>query len=512
MRLVFADHEPHLKPNPRRDHMSGVPELSYSVLDRHGGRVLAPGQVIRSAGRAAPRGTVYRFDQLLVSEQILADAESIRELTAAVARTGMLLEVAAAARAYEGQTYYRVPLLSSHGDYAAVDAWSLLQRLTHVASEGLPEGLIEGVRLEHLLTCEKGASPPGLGTGEPPIGSRDFSFRRKPVDMLVAMPGRTPKRHRFRIAVLDTGVPAQHPWFDVSDQSENMDTFVIVNHEFQARIGEHANSPAPPLDEPWDGPVHEPTLIGEIASHFGHGAFTAGILRQISPDAQVYSLRVAHSDGMAHEFEVTAALTHIAEQVEAFRSGDKDAVNVDQVLVPMGYVTEEPDDAFEGGLRDAVERLALLGIPIVAAAGNQASDRPFYPAALAAYRHAEPGAPVISVGALNLNRSIAVYSNEGPWIGCYATGTDLVSAFPIEAHGSRMPERRAKSYLWDRYRENPDAFDFSSGCAIWSGTSFAAAVASGFLCDAMEETEAYGSDAAGLAKRAHEAYRRLRRT
>jgi subtilisin family serine protease len=511
MRLVFADHEPHLKPNPRRDHMSGVPELSYSTLDRHGGRVLAPGQVVRTAGQSAPVGTIYRYDRLLVDESVIRDTEVRERLETAIRSTGMTLESQSASSIVSGQGSYRVPVLSTHGDQAAVDAWSLLQRLRTDSSEAsLPGDLLDKVRLEHLMICSKGG--PGVGSGEPSPGdSRTFGLGRIPVDMVNPMPDRKTVDQRLRVAVLDTGVPTKHPAFDVSDRSEGEDTFVVVDHAFQAKIGEHSDSPAIPLDDPWEGPIHEPTLIGEVASHYGHGTFMTGLLRQVSPDVQVYSLRVVHNDGLAYEHEVIAALHHVADQVEAARRGDPEAFGVDMIVLAMGYVDEDPEDRPGGWIGDAVKRLSALGIPVVAAAGNQSSDRPFYPAAFAAHSQPENAAPVLSVGALNPNQHVAMFSNEGPWVSCYATGAGLVSTYPCEAKGSRMPDRRAKSTILDRHRESHDPDDFSCGFAVWSGTSFAAPLAAAFLANAMAEsglTEV--EDATQASARAHEALKRLK--
>jgi len=511
MRLVFADHEPHLKPNPRRDHMSGVPELSYSTLDRHGGRVLAPGQVVRTAGQSAPVGTIYRYDRLLVDESVIHDSEVRARLEGAIQTTGMSLESQAARSIVPGQGSYRVPLMSAHGDQSAVDAWSLLQRLrTDSSDSSLPNELIAKVRLEHIMVSSKGG--PSAGTGEPPIGGPHLSsLGRIPVDMVNPMPVRKNLDRRLRVAILDSGVPCEHPAFDVSDRSERKDTFVVVDHAFQTKLGEHSDSPAPPLDDPWEGPVHEPTLVGEVASHFGHGTFITGLLRQMSPDVQVYSLRVVHNDGLSYEHEIIGALHHVAEQVEAARSGDDDAFAVDVVVLAMGYVDEASDDQPDGWMGSAVERLTKLGIPVVAAAGNQSTDRPFYPAAFAAYPQPENAAPILSVGALNPNLHIAMFSNEGPWVTCYATGAGLVSTFPLEAKGSRMPDRRAASSIRDRHRESHDPDDFSAGYAVWSGTSFAAPVAAAFLLNAIAESGVeLVEDSAKAAERAHVALARLK--
>jgi hypothetical protein len=511
MRLVFAENEPHLKPNPRRDHMSGVPELAYSTLDRHGGRVLAPGQVLRTAGQSSPVGTIYRYDRLLVDETVIHDDEARRLLEGAVRPTGMSLESRAASAIVTGQGPYRVPVVSSHGDQAGVDAWSLLQRLrTDTSDESLSAELLDKVRLEHLMICSKVG--PSTGTGEPPIGGPfNLSLGRIPVDLVAPMPERRKLDRRLRVAVLDTGVASSHPAFDISDRSEGKDTFVVVDHAFQTRLGEHNDSPAPPLDDPWDGPIHEPTLLGEVATHFGHGTFITGLLRQMSPDVQVYSLRVVHNDGLSYEHEIIGALHHVAEQVEASRGGDSEALAVDVVVLALGYVDEASDDQPGGWMGTAVERLTKLGIPVVAAAGNQSSDRPFYPAAFAAHEQPENAAPIVSVGALNPNLEIAMFSNEGPWVSCYATGAGLVSTYPCEAEGSREPERRAKSSMRNRFRESYDFDDFSSGFAVWSGTSFAAPVAAAYLLNAIAESGVEEvQDPVKAAERAHAALARLK--
>jgi hypothetical protein len=511
MRLVFAENEPHLKPNPRRDHMSGVPELAYSTLDRHGGRVLAPGQVLRTAGQSSPVGTIYRYDRLLVDETVIHDDEARRLLEGAVRPTGMSLESRAASAIVTGQGPYRVPVVSSHGDQAGVDAWSLLQRLrTDTSDESLSAELLDKVRLEHLMICSKVG--PSTGTGEPPIGGPfNLSLGRIPVDLVAPMPERRKLDRRLRVAVLDTGVASSHPAFDISDRSEGKDTFVVVDHAFQTRLGEHNDSPAPPLDDPWDGPIHEPTLLGEVATHFGHGTFITGLLRQMSPDVQVYSLRVVHNDGLSYEHEIIGALHHVAEQVEASRGGDSEAFAVDVVVLALGYVDEASDDQPGGWMGTAVERLTKLGIPVVAAAGNQSSDRPFYPAAFAAHEQPENAAPIVSVGALNPNLEIAMFSNEGPWVSCYATGAGLVSTYPCEAEGSREPERRAKSSMRNRFRESYDFDDFSSGFAVWSGTSFAAPVAAAYLLNAIAESGVEEvQDPVKAAERAHAALARLK--
>lgn len=484
MLLVFANEEPHLEPNRSRELMSGVPTLSPAALDRHSGRVLHPGQAIRAPGEPMPAGTVYRYDRLLVDSSVIQDEEARNRLEEAVASSGLRLECQSASLMVPSQGSWRVPVsLSGQGNPTTVDSWSLLQSLKTATNEGrLEADITDNIRLEHLMVCSKGS--PSISEAEPPNHGSLRSMGRIPVDTVNPMPLRRPMGRRIRVAILDTGVPRSHPCFDVSDRSEGEDTFVLVDHEFQRRFGEHADSHAEPLDTPWEGPIHEPTLIEEVASHFGHGTFMTGLLRQMSPDAQVYSLRIVHNDGLTYEHEMVGALHHVADQIEAARGGDREAVGVDMVVLAIGYVDEYPGDEPARWMSRAIDRLTALGVPVVAAAGNQSSDRPFYPAALAARPRPEDSAPVVSVAALNPNGNVAMFSNDGPWVSCFATGAGLVSTFPCEAQGSRMPARQSQSSI-DRYRESHDPDDFSAGYAVWSGTSFSAPIAAGFMVNEM---------------------------
>ncbi|WP_199038881.1 S8 family peptidase [Glycomyces salinus] len=488
MRLVFANEEPHLEPNPGRHLMDGVPELSPIALDRHGSRVLRPGDVVRAPEQPMPVGTIYRYDRLLVDESVVGDPDARGRLSDALRPNGLKLECQSARSIVAGQGSSRVPVtLSGRGGPATVDAWAVLQSVRSAVTQGrLEDEIAAKVGLEHLLVCSKNG--PSIGSPEPsPVGAHLSPLGRIPVDMVNPMPPRRLLDRRVKVAILDTGVPRQHPAFDVSDRTMREDTFVVVDHEFQEELAKHADSLAGPLKTPWEGPVHEPNLIKEIASHYGHGTFMTGLLRQMAPDVQVYSLRVVHNDGLSYEHEMIAALRHVANQVEAARGGDPQAVEADMVVVASGYVDEDPDDQPGRWLKAEVDRLTALGVPVVAAAGNQSSDRPFYPAAFAAHPQAEDSAPVVSVAALNSNRNVAMFSNDGTWVSCFATGAALVSTFPCDGKGSRMPDRQSMSSI-DRHRESHDPDDFSAGYAIWSGTSFAAPVAAAYLANEMADS------------------------
>jgi len=111
-----------------------------------------------------------------------------------------------------------------------------------------------------------------------------------------------------------------------------------------------------------------------------------------------------------------------------------------------------------------------------------------YPAAFSTPWQGGPpwkGVPVTSVGALNPNRSVAMFSNAGKWIMCHRPGAALMSCYPC-IDGSEQSSYK----LWvpeEGWRETVDPDDFSSGFAVWSGTSFAAPLFAGEVAQYLFE-------------------------
>lgn len=490
MRILFKQNRPgKVKPDSQRDRSSGVPQLSDRILDRHRARVLRPWDAPLAGGAPTPGGTVYRYPRLLLCDKLLKNRERMSELDAALAGVGCRID-RSRIPAQPSDRMYRAELRL--GDQAApgtVDAWRILQQVRNAVDGGrCDRDVLGGLHLEHLLVAARGGGP-SAGTPGPDGRRLGHAYpERMPVEVPVPMPARRPLealqgKRRPVIAVLDTGVAPTHPAFDVADRGDGTDAFVQVDQGLQQAIAFESDPEAPPLDEPWDSEMTDGSLVGDVSSHFGHGTFIAGLVRQLAPDAQVRSIRVMHNDGMVYEHECVHALSLLADEVERARDGDEDADPVDLVSISFGFVDEDPYDQPSGGLMRAIKRLAHLGVPVVAAGGNQATDRPFYPAALAAEDLGENAAPIIGVGALNPNGSVAMFSNDGDWLTCFATGAAVVSTFPIYGSGTRNPSRGG--LLGSRYRESYDFDDFSSGWALWSGTSFAAPVVASAIADRL---------------------------
>jgi serine protease len=299
-------------------------------------------------------------------------------------------------------------------------------------------------------------------------------FGRVPVHVLARQPrsrqgtgGRRPV-----VALLDTGI-GDHPWLGPPDPRLGGDGFWVDARELGWNPGPRA--PGRGSDRPGGGPG------GQLGAQEGHGTFSAGLIRQVAPDAQVLLMRLIHDDGTIYADHLLNALGWLHEQVAG-----EHPLPMDVVCLPMDFTPVLPGDAkVLSWLGTVLGALGHLGVLVVAAAGNDGRDHPTYPAAFAS-ADAPPETPLISVGALNPNgTSRAYYSNFGDWVTDWAVGTSVVSCFPA-VDGGANPE------LGPVDREQPpgesvDPDDFTGGFARWSGTSFAAAVIAGRLADALAQ-------------------------
>jgi subtilisin family serine protease len=130
----------------------------------------------------------------------------------------------------------------------------------------------------------------------------------------------------------------------------------------------------------------------------------------------------------------------------------------------------------------------------VAAAGNYATSRKFFPAAFTQSPPPPGQVPMISVGALNPNGSKALFSDGGRWVTAWAPGAAVVSTFPVDLNGSRSPELRMPAHPANEMppgvslppeREALDPDDYRGGFAIWSGTSFSAPLVAARITKAL---------------------------
>ncbi|MFD8389476.1 S8 family serine peptidase [Streptomyces sp. NPDC059680] len=243
-----------------------------------------------------------------------------------------------------------------------------------------------------------------------------------------------------------------------------------------------------------DAQTAETDADGVLRQYVGHGTFIAGILAAVAPSTDITVRGTLNDAGAILESEFGARLLEAVDQ-----GGWPDIISLS-----AGTTTGSGDgliglDAFMRELRD--QRTLL-----VAAAGNNASDTPFWPAAYAALP--EYADSVLSVGALRADGDgEACFSNHGPWVRVHAPGERLTSALTgfdtpvpyVYQHSTYDACRFGFDYpctcqfprhtgVLSEDREStgakPDQVMFD-GLAQWSGTSFATPVAAGLVAARM---------------------------
>ncbi len=234
---------------------------------------------------------------------------------------------------------------------------------------------------------------------------------------------------RARIAVIDTGYSEQ-----------------------AARDSEYGRLLAvEKISEPDDEVFGDDDLIRPYG---GHGtAATARLLAVSGTDQVTVQVRDALVGGAVDEVTIIEDLVAVLED------------GVDVISLQAGLYSRRGHSplAFDAFRRRVLSRHP--DVVIVAAAGNNGSDQPFWPAA---YEW------TTAVGALTQGGDARTgWSNFGYWVDLYATGENVVVPFPNGTY-EYIDESRAR---------------FTRGHALWSGTSFAAPVVAGLIARRMIERD-----------------------
>ncbi|WP_109508601.1 S8 family peptidase [Nocardioides speluncae] len=487
------------------------PLPSMDILSGYGAKILDPLQAVTLPGQAV-RNTAYVADRLLIPASVPDATWGLLQRAAAEQGYRLELDEADADRPLGVRRTRIVPA----GDRPTVppDAWTILQWARSLAA---PDELT-GVGLDHLLFASVGvigvpyhssrqpqqaaatpqpeaqppaapgdaASPPPAPAPTPPARDdaafasyvRQGSGGRQPVIWSGpaphrrsddSLPGRRPV-----VAILDNGC-GRHPWLDYT---------VRANLSLDGRpIGLTLAGFDPEISGDLIGPLDD--YSDAVA---GHGTFMAGLVRIACPDADILAIRVVNPDGVVVESDLIAALGDLAELVRRNSEGEPGGRPIDVLVLSMGYYHETPDAAADPALAWVLDELGRLGVIVVAAAGNDATTRPMYPAAFAPWatgdRTAYPDrVPLVSVGALNPDATDAWFSNGGPWVSAWAAGASVVSTMPDTFHGGLTPVSTSDNF--GRRRSTIDPDDYRCGFAVWSGTSFAAPTVAGRLADEL---------------------------
>ncbi len=185
---------------------------------------------------------------------------------------------------------------------------------------------------------------------------------------------------------------------------------------------------------PFDGHGHGTHVAGTIAQSTHNGYGVAGL----AFNAALMPLRVLNNQGYGNTADIAEAIRFAAD-------------NGAQVInLSLGGPT--PSRELDAAIRYAHAR----GVVIIAAAGNNGSRRPSYPAA---------SPHVIAVAATQFDRSTTFYSNYGPHISLAAPGGNT----QVDQNDDGRPD----GILQETLRPNPDG-SFQPVFASYMGTSMAA--------------------------------------
>ena len=201
-----------------------------------------------------------------------------------------------------------------------------------------------------------------------------------------------------------------------------------------------------------------PSGLYAIPSYCSHGTFVAGVARCEAPESDVYVSNHFTMSGGEREWVIVDKLMELIARDPA-----PQVVNLSAGTYTRNNWSLLSFSAFDHD-----------GITLTAAAGNDATDRKFFPAAFDW---------AVSVGALGADQqNRAWFSNYGDWVDVYTPGEGLVNAFASGEYTYQEPPKRPATQIFD-------------GRARWSGTSFAAPLVAGLIAAQMSANGMSADDA-----------------
>jgi serine protease len=216
------------------------------------------------------------------------------------------------------------------------------------------------------------------------------------------------------VAVVDTGVVLSHP--DL--QGQLLPGYDFISDPANAGDGDGID---PNPDDPGDrtnpgetSSFHGTHVAGTVAAATNNGSGVAGVAFH----SKIMPLRALGRFG-GSVYDIEQAILYAAQLPND--SGTVPAHRADVVNLSLG------GPGFSESEQAVYQQVRNAGVVIVAAAGNESSDIPSYPAAYNG---------VIAVSAVTLSKTLAPYSNFGAYIDVAAPGGDT----DLDLNGDGKPD------------------------------------------------------------------------
>jgi subtilisin family serine protease len=196
--------------------------------------------------------------------------------------------------------------------------------------------------------------------------------------------------------------PGASEWLDVS----TLQNGTVVSNPQNQQPGYVQQSTAAVLDQSTAA-----VLDGSPYVAFGHGTMTAGCVHLVAPKAKILPLKAFSANGTGYLSNIVAALYY--------------AVQHHANVVNMSFDLTSSSPA----LTKAAAYASNAGVVLVAAAGNESTSAPVYPAALNNYV-----VGVASTTNWDTRSSFSNYGTTDAWIA--APGESIVTTYPAGTYAS----------------------------------------------------------------------------
>lgn len=251
----------------------------------------------------------------------------------------------------------------------------------------------------------------------------------------------TPTTGNVIVAVVDTGVFLDHP--DLKEQ-------LVAGYDFisSPQMSNDGDGIDPDPDDPGDGAQlstsswHGTHVAGTVAARSNNGSGAAGV----SWGARIMPIRVLGVGG-GTSFDVIQGIRFAAGLPND--SGTLPPAKADIINLSLGSSGSSQAE------QEEFNAVRQAGVIIVAAAGNEASPIPSFPASYQG---------VISVSATRFNGDSAPYSNFGPLIDIAAPGGDM----RFDANQDGYPDGVLSALVDDSSGSKEPALAFYEGTSMAS--------------------------------------------